>query len=422
MDKFDKVIGYDDIKVVLRRYCDVFKNLETYKQLGVKTPRGILLYGDPGLGKSLLAKCFIEATGLKTYTIRKERPDGEFINYIKDTFNDAKDNAPAIVFLDDMDKFANEDVEHRDAEEYVAIQACIDDCRDSDVFVIATVNDKWCLPDSLIRVGRFDKDIEVNRPEGEDAVKILSYYIKQKKNVNNVDAEEIAKILGSRSCAELENVINEAGIYAGYENKEYIDNDDMMKACMELLFGVPQNATKVSIESLRRIAIHECGHVIIGEVLNPGSINFVALGTNYQGSNSGVTIVQPNNDINSKKKMETNILISLAGKAAVEIITGELCMGIGDDIEDAYGSCRQLIDRYVAYSFDDYQYYGNRMMSEVFLQNLENKTAMLLSEMYEKAKSILLDNKDFLELMIEELMNNGRLSYKDIKRIRCMCN
>ena len=129
MSAFDKVIGYENIKAELIRYCDVLKNREKYNRLGVQLPRGILLDGDPGLGKTLMAKCFIEECGLKYYLIRKDKPDGAFVDEIRSTFEKAKSDPIAIVFLDDMDKFANEDSNHRDAEEYVAVQAGIDEVK-----------------------------------------------------------------------------------------------------------------------------------------------------------------------------------------------------------------------------------------------------------------------------------------------------
>ena len=109
MSAFDKVIGYDDIKLELTRLCDVLKNSKSYAELGVTLPRGILLYGEPGLGKTMMAKSFISEVGCKAYTIRKDKPDGDFTNIIRETFEQAKENELSIVFLDDMDKFANED-------------------------------------------------------------------------------------------------------------------------------------------------------------------------------------------------------------------------------------------------------------------------------------------------------------------------
>ena len=135
MNKFDKVIGYETIKRELLQVCDMLGNKGEYEKLGAKLPHGILLYGAPGLGKTLMAKCFIEESGLKTYTIRRNKGTDDFVGEITDTFKRARENTPSIVFLDDMDKYANEDERHCDAETYVAVQSGIDEVRDFDVFV-----------------------------------------------------------------------------------------------------------------------------------------------------------------------------------------------------------------------------------------------------------------------------------------------
>ncbi len=183
MSEFDKIIGYEDIKAELSRFASVLKEPERYSKLGVSMPSGILLYGEPGLGKTLMAKCFIAETGCKVFTLRKEKPNGDFVNQIKETFEKAKKETEgiAIVFLDDMDKFANEDNTHCDAEEYVVVQSCIDDCKGHGVFAFATVNDRYCLPNSLLRAGRFDKVIEVEVPKGKDAELIIRHFLSKKQ-------------------------------------------------------------------------------------------------------------------------------------------------------------------------------------------------------------------------------------------------
>ncbi len=123
MSEFDKIIGYEAIKMELRRFCDVLRNPGRYEKLGVKMPSGILLSGEPGLGKTLMAKCFITESGCRVFTLRKEKPNGDFVNEIQNTFEKARAEAPSIVFLDDMDKYANEDKQHKNAEEFVTIQA-----------------------------------------------------------------------------------------------------------------------------------------------------------------------------------------------------------------------------------------------------------------------------------------------------------
>ncbi len=187
MSEFDKIIGYEAIKMELRRFCDVLRNPGRYEKLGVNMPSGILLSGEPGLGKTLMAKCFITESGCRVFTLRKEKPNGDFVNEIQNTFEKARAEAPSIVFLDDMDKYANEDNLHRDAEEYVAVQSCIDESKDCRVFVLATVNDRYCLPDSLLRPGRFDKVIEVEAPKGQDAQSIIEHFLGTKETMGDVD-------------------------------------------------------------------------------------------------------------------------------------------------------------------------------------------------------------------------------------------
>ena len=141
MSAFERVIGYETIKNELLQICDMIHNREIYGELGAKLPQGILLYGDPGLGKTLLAKSFIEESGLKAYIVRRNKGNDDFIGDITDTFRKAKENTPCVVFLDDMDKFANEDSDHRDAEEYVAVQSGIDEVKNCDVCFLATANE-----------------------------------------------------------------------------------------------------------------------------------------------------------------------------------------------------------------------------------------------------------------------------------------
>ena len=187
MSKFDMIIGYSAEKKELRQIADTLKNRESYEKLGVSAPRGLLLYGEPGVGKSLMASAVIEASGRQVFVCRKDQPNGDFVKHIKETFDKAIENAPAIVLLDDMDKFANGDERHPDAEEYVTVQSCIDNAKGKEVFVLATVNNMRCLPKSLHRAGRFDRVIEIETPRGNDALAIISHYLKNKKVVADVD-------------------------------------------------------------------------------------------------------------------------------------------------------------------------------------------------------------------------------------------
>ena len=267
MNGFDKVIGYDAIKLEIARICDVIKNSDKYQNLGVKIPKGLLLYGEPGVGKTLIANSFIEECGKRCYVCRKNLPDDEFIKYIKKTFEDAKNNAPSLVLLDDFDKFANEDKDHKNAEEYVTIQSCIDDVKSSEVFVIATANDLHLVPNSLLRAGRFDTSIEIKAPKGLDAEMIIKHYLSGKNTVANLDVKQLARILNGMSCAELETIINQAGIYAGFENKDKIEFDDIIRACIRTIYNAPETIKNGTCEDNERTAYHEAGHAIVSQFL-----------------------------------------------------------------------------------------------------------------------------------------------------------
>ena len=290
MNAFDKIIGYSSIKKELKQISDTLKNREAYDKLGVSAPRGLLLYGEPGVGKSLMASAVIKESGRKVFCCRKDSPNGDFIKKIKATFDKAVQNAPSIVYLDDMDKFTNGDERHPDAEEYVTVQSCIDETKDKQVFVLATVNNIRCLPRSLRRAGRFDRTIEVNAPHGEDAVKIITYYLQSKRFIDDIDPTVIAKIMDGRSCAELETVINEAGLYAGYERAESITMEHFLKACMRTVFhAFPDDEDDLVDEQddfscclsdpnhvVSQIVYHEAGHAVISEVLCPESVTLVS--------------------------------------------------------------------------------------------------------------------------------------------------
>ena len=156
MSAFDKIIGYELIKEELKQIADCLKHTDKYRRMGVSIPRGLLLEGRPGVGKTLMATCLVEESGCRAFICRKDTSDGSFIKHIREIFEQAEENAPSVVVLDDMDKFADADRHNSYAEEYVTVQSCIDRIKGKDVFVIATVNDTNRVTESLIRHGRFD--------------------------------------------------------------------------------------------------------------------------------------------------------------------------------------------------------------------------------------------------------------------------
>lgn len=162
---------------------DVLKNEDKYKALYVKIPKAILIYGEPGLGKTLMAESMIKEVGREFFLAKKDRADGEFVSAIKKTFEDAIKAQPSIVLLDDMDKYAQNNLEEdSNKEEFVIIRSCLEDIKDKSVFVIATANDIDHIPKSLLRAGRFGRQLQVRAPKHDDAVKIIRHFLSLKKN------------------------------------------------------------------------------------------------------------------------------------------------------------------------------------------------------------------------------------------------
>ena len=416
MSAFDRIIGYQTIKEELLQICDMIHNREIYENLGAKLPQGILLYGDPGLGKSLMAKSFITESGLPAYIVRRDKGSDDFIGKITDTFEKAKKNAPAIVLLDDMDKFANEDDRHIDAEEYVAVQAGIDEVKGCNVFVFATVNEIRKLPRSLIRSGRFDRKIGVNSPTDRDAEEIIKYYLGQKKVSDNVNMDDLVKMVSYGSCAELETILNEAAIGAAYARKEKIEMDDLVKSVLRMQYDAPDNFTKKSSDALKEIALHEAGHLVVSEILTPGSVGMASLRTAGRDSTGGfIHRCMP------VTRRAHHILISLAGKAAVELYYSGVCAsGWQSDIRKAASNIRDAISESGTGGFGMIDVANHRFpeSSESFNSRNESVVHAELERYMFKAREILIKNRDFLEKAAQMLSEKETLLYSDIRKLR----
>lgn len=416
MKEFEKIIGYEDIKEELELICDVVKNYDRYEKLGVSFPGGVLLEGNPGVGKTLLAKCFIEATGLKSFVCRKNKPNGAFVDEIKRIFDKAEAHAPSIVLLDDMDKFANEDENHKDAEEYVTIQSCIDSVKDKKVLVIATINDRYKIPDSLKRAGRFDKKIYMCMPKGRDAEKIVQYYLSQMPVSEDVDIADVANLLDGSSCAVLETVIKKAGMYAGFLNKSKIEMEDIVKAFLDVKYHVGSRETEIT-ERMKYSSLHEAGHAVMTEVLLPDTVRLAILCNQRNGYNPAGVLskIEEVDNIDPYRDEIYDLMISLSGKAAIEMKYGNIDMGCRMDMQRAYYIAEKIVDDECGYGFDAH------LVGEAGTAVLDRKDyliAKVLENNYKKVQKILADNLEFLECVASELLEKRVLLRKDMKKIK----
>ena len=430
MKAIDKIIGYSAIKGELRQIGDTLKNREAYEKLGASTPKGLLLYGEPGVGKSLMATAVIEESGRQAFTCRKDKPNGDFVKHIKETFDLAAANVPSIIYLDDMDKFSNGDAKHPDAEEYVTVQSCIDEVKDKDVFVLATVNNISNLPKSLRRVGRFDRTIEVDVPRGKDAEKIIEHYLSTKKFVAGVDPKTIARIMDGRSCAELETVINEAGIFASYERAEYITMNHFIEACMRTIFNASGSSDSIdtddadlyaapeSSDTASQIIWHEAGHTVVSEVLCPDSITLVS-SRPCGGRMGGFTAYYNDRSTPPLYWLKSRVVGALGGMAAIEQIFGIFDAGNSSDLDIAFDRTRILVESNCTCGL---HLHRNRFEdSERLTSDQEQAVASEVEKFYMKAKEIIALNREFLEKVADALAKKKILVMADIKEIKESC-
>lgn len=414
MREFNKVIGYESIKKELYRILDMMNNHDKYSALGVKTTRGLLFNGKPGLGKTLMAKCFIKASKRKTFTIRKDKPNEDFIKYIKSTFEKAKKETPCIVFLDDLDKFANEDEVHKNSEVFVTIQSCIDDLENKEVFVLATTNSIKNIPDSLLREGRIGKKFYFNYPKEEDVKAIVKYYLSKKKVSKDLNYEDIARLLGGRSCACLEKVINEAGANAAYEGKKEIEMNDIVKAFLDLMYFNTADINKNLSRYTRNIAVHEAGHAVVGDILDPNSINLVHINPNSISHINGFAFFHQGDDyFLDIKNMENMVITLLAGKAATELVYGKVDTGTSTDISKAYSLVKEMVTDYCAKGFNNYE------ERKCDLDHDEKQLiANELDRYYLMAKQIIIENRKFFDAIVDKLVKDKVVLYGEMQELK----
>ncbi len=411
---FESVIGYEHIKLELLRILDQLTEPCKYAELGVSPPHGLLLYGKPGVGKSTFARSFITATNRKTFICCKDKPNGDFVKEIVRVFEEAANSEPSVVFLDDLDKFSNEDERHRDAEEFVTVQACIDRVKDKQVFVVATVNNISKLPDSLVRTGRFDHVSELRCPSGKDAEKIVAHYINQKSFVADVDAKRISRLLKGRSCAELETVINQAGAYAGFAGRKQVEMQDMIKAILRIIFKASEIDTRNEY-STKMIACHEAGHALVAELLEPNSVDLVTISA-YDSDIAGVTsIYRDESYYLSKKSMETHVMSLLAGKAATEICFGTVDTGANSDLYEAFNIVHHFVDHFCSYGFS--QFVFDKESSNGVLDRRDSRVAAEMEHYYALTKQLLTENKDKLNTLFYRLLEEKILLGDQIQQI-----
>lgn len=414
MSAFDKIIGYKEEKEELMRICDMIKNPAKYKSLGVKLPRGLLLHGQPGVGKTLMATALIEELGLRTFCCENDRSDIRLINDIVKVFNNAVANTPSVVFLDDIDKFLRGD--SYQSKEMSTVQVCIDSAAKMDLFVIATANEIDMLPDSLKRPGRFDHIINVRLPDRKEAEEIVKYYLHNKKVASDVDAKSVARMLDGRSCAVLESVLDTAGVYAGYENRVEIEMKDIIRAILTNIFEAEEYLTETSPGMKEEVAYHEAGHVVAAMTFDPDSIGIVSVRSSKSEQKGVVQLYKSENYFGSYRSMRERALVLLAGRAAVELQYGNIDVGASVDINRANTIIERFVVSYATSGLDLIRI-GRGVVSEFHDDKIVTERNRLLAQFYDEAKNILRANWSRVQKLAAALVERDTLVNDDIVAI-----
>ena len=417
MEKFKSIVGYKAIKLELSRILDQLTNPEKYASLGVTEPHGLLLHGVPGVGKSTMAQCLVEACGRTAFVCRKDKSNGDFINEIVRVFDEAAESAPSVVLLDDIDKFANEDERHCDSEEFVTVQACIDKVKNKRVFVIATANNMRKLPSSLTRAGRFDHILELHSPEGQDAEDIVAFYLSKKAYVADMNVKRIARLLEGKSCAQLETVVNQAGAYAAFDGRTQVEMKDMIKAILRIVFEAPESFSQ-DLSTLPLTACHEAGHALVAELLQPDSVNLVTV-LNHDSYAAGIiSLHRDEGYFHHKKKMENRVMCLLAGRAAIEVCYGVIDPGANDDLKRAFDIVHRFVDHYCSYGFG--QFVFDQYPSNGVLDRRDSRVAAEMEHYYAQTKQLIIENRETLDKLTNRLVEEKTLLGDQVQEIiRC---
>lgn len=427
MDVFDKIAGYEKEKKDLRYISDMWKNTDEYKRLGVKIPKGVMFNGDPGIGKTLMAQCLVEATGCAFEKCTKDRAQDEFIVHLKELFKKAEDyaksnNKPFIVFFDDMDKFAETSKDTENPEEYAILQSLLDSIKDYDVFFVATVNSCGAFPKSLIRNGRIDETFFISKPSTRDSEKVADYYLKkQNVNIKDVSGHYISQMTLGVSCAELESIINEAGMYAAFERSDCITKKHIDWAIMRIKFrinvsGKLERTYDKNNPNCREFAYHEAGHAAVALL----SENFIPtiLFTDDLKENSSFCYSHNKNEGSQYNNSIERVFIDFGGKAGASIGFGPLTLGSNLDLREAWKNLYWNVSKDCVEDLHMFNPIDNRdsLQGELFKDRL-GVTTEKMSNAYNFVVELLNLNRALLDALADRLMEKYFITADEISEI-----
>ena len=441
---FANVAGLKEEKEELEEIVDFLKSPKKYVQVGARIPKGVLLEGPPGTGKTLLAKAVAGEAGVPFFSISGsdfvEMFVGVGASRVRDLFQDAKKNAPCIVFIDEIDAVARRRGSGlgggHDEREQTLNQLLVEMDGfgvNEGIIVMAATNRKDILDPAILRPGRFDRDVVVGRPDVGGREEILKVHAKNKPLGDDVDLKQIAQTTAGFSGADLENLLNEAAILAAKENRVFIQQSDIRHAFVKVGIGAEKKSRIVSDKEKRITAYHEAGHAILFHVLpDVGPVYSVSIIPT--GGAGGYTMPLPEKDdmFNTKGQMLQEITVSLGGRVAEEEIFDDITTGASQDIRQATAIAKSMITKFgmserlglINYDNDsDEVFIGrdfghtSRGYGEKVAGTIDEEVKRIIDECYQQARSILQEYHSVLEKCAQLLLEKEKITRSEFEAL-----
>ena len=442
--RFDDVQGVEEAKDEVKEIVDFLKFPERYIELGAKIPKGVLLVGPPGTGKTLLAKAVAGEASVPFFSVSGsgfiEMFVGVGASRVRDLFAQAKKEAPSIIFIDEIDAIGKSrasggQIGGNDEREQTLNQllAEMDGFgTDTPVIVLAATNRPETLDAALLRAGRFDRQVLVDKPDYEGRLAILKVHSRDVKLAPNVDLEIVAKQTAGLAGADLANIINEAALLAGRQNKKQIDQEDLLEAIERSFVGLEKKNRKINETEKKIVAYHESGHALMAE-LSKGATRVTKVSIIPRGLGAlGYTLHLPEDEerfLKQKHELLAEVDVLLAGRAAEELFIGEISTGAGNDLDRATAILKDMISVYgmtdvaglMVLSRSQNSFLGGGAVStdysEKMAEQMDEYIRSTLNERYAYVKETLETYRGAIESMTKELLEAEVIEGKTVRKI-----
>ncbi len=441
---FKDVAGLQEEKEDLEEIVTFLKEPSKFTQVGARIPKGVILVGPPGTGKTLLAKAVAGEAGVPFFSISGsdfvEMFVGVGASRVRDLFEDAKKHQPCIVFIDEIDAVARRRGTGmgggHDEREQTLNQLLVEMDGfgvNEGIIVMAATNRVDILDPAILRPGRFDRQVAVGRPDVRGREEILQVHSKNKPLAEDVNLPEVARTTAGFTGADLENLMNEAAILAAKEQRVYIRQEDINRAFVKVGIGAEKKSRVISEKEKRITAYHEAGHAILFHLLpDVGPVHTISIIPTGRGA-AGYTMPLPEKDemFNTKGKMLQNIVVSLGGRVAEELVIGDVTTGASQDIKQATGVARAMVTKYgmsekiglINYDHDDDEVFigrdlnHTRSYSEETTSAIEQEVKRIIDEAHEKARQMIAEHEAVLHACAKLLIEKEKVGREEFEAL-----